>query len=356
MEYVWYRRFFLRDLLARGDRVVAAAPYSEWKKQVEGLGIDCIDLRLSRWGANPFREAATLWNIYRIMRTEAPDAVIFYTIKPVIYGSLVGRFVRGVRVFSLVTGLGYMFVESGRLGHIRQFVAGMLYRIALTSNEKVFFQNPDDMSVFLDNGIVKRDRTVLVPGSGVDTEFFKPAEEQPKEAHFLLVSRMIWDKGVALYVAAARRVKARYPNARFVLLGPIDDNPSAIPIERLEAWNKEGIVEYRGAADDIRPHMAECSVYVLPSWYREGIPRTNLEALAMGKPVITTNMPGCKETVLDGINGYLIPPGDEDALVNAMTRFLEDTALVAKMGMESRKLALDHFRVEMVNQTIIENL
>lgn len=354
MEYVWYRRFFLRDLLARGHEVVAVAPFDEWKERVASLGIKCLDLRISRWGTNPFREIATLRDIYAIMRRESPDAAILYTIKPVIYGSLAARAAGVRRIFSLVTGLGYMFVEGGRFTKIKQWAARTLYRIALSVNERAFFQNPDDLELFMNAGVVDRSKTVLVPGSGVDTEHFAPGEATPEDNHFLLVSRMLWDKGIGLYVEAARRLKKRYPQARFTLLGPLDDNPNAIPAKTLEKWNLEGAAEYLGPADDIRPYLAKCSVYVLPSQYREGIPRTSLESISMGKPIITTDMPGCRETVIPGVNGFMIPPGDLDALVNAMEMFLSNPSLAAEMGVESRKLALRNFRVEVVNKLFLD--
>jgi glycosyltransferase involved in cell wall biosynthesis len=356
MEYVWYRRFFLRDLLTRGDSVVAVAPFDGWNEKVESLGIECIDLPLSRWGANPLREISTLWRLYQIMRSEAPDAAILYTIKPVIYGSLVGRFVSQVKIFSLVTGLGYMFVEAGWIGRVRQLLARILYRVALTSNERVFFQNPDDMAAFVDKRVIGPERAILVSGSGVDTEFFKPSADPPEKNHFLLVSRMLKDKGIGVYVAAARRLKKKYPQAVFKLIGPVDDNPAAIPLETLQAWNDEGVVQYLGPVEDIRPQMARCSVYVLPSWYREGIPRTNMEALAMGKPVVTTDMPGCRETVVAGENGFLIATRDEDALVEAMEAFLRDPLLAQRMGAVSRELAVKKFRVEAVNKAFLDAL
>lgn len=356
MAYVWHRRFFLRDLLARGDQVIAVAPFDGWEEKVESLGIKCVELPLSRRSGNPLGEIAALWFFYRIVRSEAPDAVILYTIKPIIYGSLGVRFIPGIRIFSVVTGLGYMFVEAGWLGRFRQLIARELYRVALTSNERVFFQNPDDMAVFMDKGVIELERAVLVPGSGVDTEFFEPADEPPEEGHFLLVSRMLWDKGIAQYVAAARRLKKKYPTATFTLLGPQDEIPNSIPADVLRGWDEEGCVCYLGPVDDIRPYLRRCSVYVLPSYYREGIPRTNLEALAMGKPIISTDMPGCRETVRDGVNGFLIPPRDEDALVRSMEKFLKDRKLAPRMGYPSRQLALDRFRLDIVNRAFIDAL
>lgn len=354
MEYVWYRRFFLRDLLARGHEVVAVAPFDDWTVRVAALGIRCTDLKISRWGTNPLREIATIRDIYSIMRREAPDAAILYTIKPVIYGSLAARAAGVRRIFSLVTGLGYMFVEGGRFTKIKQWAARTLYCMALSLNERVFFQNPDDRSLFIGGGVVDRSKTILVPGSGVDTKHFIPSATAPDDAHFLLVSRMMWDKGIGLYVGAARRLKKMYPEARFTLLGPLDDNPNAIPAETLQEWNDEGATDYVGPADDIRPYLAQCSVYVLPSRYREGIPRTNLEALAMGKPIITTDMPGCRETVVPNCNGFMIAPGNLDALVSAMEAFLSNPSLAAEMGEESRKLALRKFRVEAVNKFFLD--
>lgn len=354
MEYVWYRRFFLRDLLAGGHEVVAVAPFDDWTDRVRSLGIKCVDLRLTRWGTNPASEVAAIRDIYSVMRRESPDVAILYTIKPVIYGSLAARAAGVRRIFSLVTGLGYMFVEGGRFTKVKQWAARNLYRLALAQNERVFFQNPDDLALFTSGGVIDEAKTILVPGSGVDTEHFSPDTAPPDDDHFLLVSRMMWDKGVGEFVEAARRLKKRYPHAKFTLLGPLDDNPKAIPEDKLREWDAEGAVRYLGPADDIRPYLARCSVYVLPSRYREGIPRTNLEALAMGKPIITTDMPGCRETVVPLRNGFMITPGDTDALVTAMDAFLMDRALAGRMGAESRKLALEKFRVEAVNRSFLE--
>lgn len=357
MENVWYRRFFLRELLARGDEIVAVAPFDAWTDRVRALGIRCIDLRMSRWRANPFGELGTLRYIYSVMRRERPDAIMLYTIKPVVYGSLMGRAAGVKRIFSTVTGLGYMFVDDGgRFSNIRRWAGRTLYRSALAHNERVFFQNPDDLRMFVEAGVVDRAKITLVPGSGVDTEHFTPSEDPPDKDHFLLVSRMIWDKGIGLYVEAARRLKERFPHARFTLVGPLDDNPKAIPEAKLREWQKEGIVDYVGSVDDVRPYLQRCSVYVLPSRYREGIPRTNLEALAMAKPVITTDMPGCRETVVAGSNGFIVEAGDLDALTKAMEEFLLDSCLATRMGKESRKLALQKFRVEAVNRYFLNAL
>lgn len=353
MKDVSSRAALMRSLIKRGNTVVAIAPFDGHEELVRALGVDCIDVKISRWGTLPWSEIAVVLKLWRLLRREQPDAVLLYTIKPIIYGAIGARMAGVRRIVSVVTGLGYMFVEGAKLSRAKRTLATMLYRFAFRFNERVLFQNQDDLEYFKEKNAVSSEKIVRIRGSGVDTGYFSPREDMAEEARFLLVSRMLWTKGIGLYVAAARRLKSKYPHAQFSILGPIDDNPAAIPSEILARWHGEGAIEYVGATDDVRSYLARCSVYVLPSFYREGIPRTNLEALAMGKPVITTDVPGCRETVLDGENGILIPPRNEDALVNAMETFLKDPAIAVKMGEISRKLAVDSFRSETVNQTIM---
>ena len=196
--------------------------------------------------------------------------------------------------------LGVPRIFSVYVGGRDDLLSRVLYWCSLRFNEKVIFQNSEHLDSFVKHEIVSSKRVMRVPGSGVDTDMFAPRPDAAQSGHFLLVSRMLWDKGIAQYVAAARRLKSRYPDAVFALLGPRGDNPSSIPQEILDEWNAEGNILYYGATADVRPYLANCSVYVLPSYYREGVPRTNLEALAMGKAIVTTNMPGCRETVISG--------------------------------------------------------
>lgn len=346
------RSALICELMSRGHEVIAVAPFDGSEEFLRQLGVTCIDICMTRRGMAPWREFRTIWQIYRISSSLKPDVVLNYTIKPIIYCGIGARLGGVRRIVSVVTGLGYMFVEGGRLPGLRRYLAATLYRVALRWNERVIFQNSDDMELFVGNGTVSKSRAFRVPGSGVDTDFFSPGSETFEEGHFLLISRMLWDKGVADFVGAAKRLKERYPNARFSLLGPVDDNPAAIPLETLKAWHARGAVEYLGSTDDVRPFLARCAVYVLPSYYREGIPRTNLEALAMGKPIITTAMPGCRETVEPNINGFLIPPRDEAALVEAMETFLKKPYLCREMGLRSRDMALRIFKKEEVDRKI----
>jgi glycosyltransferase involved in cell wall biosynthesis len=341
VEYIWYRRFFINALLSRGHNIVALGPYDGWEKRVSELGIRCVNVRLWPSGLNAFQDLVTLYDLFRVMRNEKPDVVFLYTIKPIVYGSIVARLLGVPRIFSVYVG--------GR----DDLLSRVLYWCSLRFNEKVIFQNSEHLDSFVKHEIVSSKRVMRVPGSGVDTDMFAPRPDAAQSGHFLLVSRMLWDKGIAQYVAAARRLKSRYPDAVFALLGPRGDNPSSIPQEILDEWNAEGNIRYYGATADVRPYLANCSVYVLPSYYREGVPRTNLEALAMGKAIVTTDMPGCRETVISGVNGFVVPPRDEEALVEAMEAFLNDPGLARKMGEASRQLALDRFRIEKVNQAII---
>jgi glycosyltransferase involved in cell wall biosynthesis len=288
------------------------------------------------------------------MRRIRPDVVLAYTIKPVIYGSLAAAVAGVPRRFALVTGLGYAF--TGERGGLLTGLIRRLYRIALERVHKVFFQNPDDQALFRQLGILRNGTpSVVVNGSGVDVGDYAvgPLPEGP--ARFLMIGRLLGDKGVREYAEAARRVRAVHPEAGFGLVGWIDENPDAIAQSELDAWVAEGCIEFEGRLADVRPAIAACSVYVLPS-YREGTPRTVLEAMAMGRPIITTDAPGCRETVVDGDNGFLVPVKSVDALVGAMLRFIDDPGLAPRMGARSRRVAEDKYDVHKVNEVMLREM
>lgn len=258
------------------------------------------------------------------------------------------------RRFALITGLGYAFT-AGRKG-FSVWLVRHLYAFGLSGVTKVFFQNPDDQSVFRDLGLVRATTpSFVVNGSGVDLEEFRTAPILDGPATFLMIGRLLGDKGVREYANAARRVRSRHPEARFLLAGWIDENPDAISNEELEQWIEEGCVEFLGKLDDVRPAIAVSTVYVLPS-YREGTPRTVLEAMAMGRPVITTDAPGCRQTVRDGENGFLVPVGSVDALVSAMESFIAKPPLAHSMGRASRQRAELVFDVHKVNRAILAEM
>ena len=251
--------------------------------------------------------------------------------------------------------MGYGFLGRGFKGNLVQVVVKALYRLGLKYNNKVFFQNPDDLELFVRLKIVKkRDRAVLINGSGVDTNYFS-IKPLTYPVSFLMISRLIGDKGVREYVEAAGIVKKKYPDVIFRLAGWIDVNPSAVSKDELDLWIESGVIDFLGRLDDVRPAIEKATVYVLPS-YREGTPRTVLEAMSMGRPIITTDAPGCRETVIDGVNGLLVNIKDVDGLVSAMEKLICDPSMVDIMGMSSHKIALDKYDVDKVNQVILKSM
>lgn len=356
-----FRGSLLKAFQEKGLDVHVAAPdfssSDETRKALESEGITTHQITMRRTGVNPLADVCCFWSLWILMLKIRPDIVFAYTIKPVIYGTLAASLAGVKNRFVLITGLGYAF--TGSVVGLRSFtktIAKMLYAIALKRAANVFFQNPDDESCFKELGLVPKNRSsFVVNGSGVDLVSFKVAPLTGDSVNFLLIARLLGDKGVREYVEAARLVRQTYPSVRFRLVGWIDSNPDAISQAELDQWVNEGTIEYLGRLKDVRGAIACCSVYVLPS-YREGTPRTVLEAMAMGRPIITTDAPGCRETVIDGYNGYLVPVQSVFELERAMKRFIEDKTLVPSMGSCSRTLAEKKYDVNKVNETIISEM
>jgi glycosyltransferase involved in cell wall biosynthesis len=352
---IHFRGPLLRRLVAEGHDVTACAPDAgaDVRRELAALGIAYRHVPIQRAGMNPMRDVGTVRALTALYREVQPDLVLTYTIKPVIYGSLAARLSRVPRICSLITGLGYSFGTATLRQRALNPVVQSLFRFALAHNEVVFFQNPDDLRQFVDAGLASDRQAVLVNGSGVDLEHFRVAPLPEGTPTFLLTTRLLWEKGVGEYVEAARNLKAKYPTARFRLLGPLDPNPAAVSRAQLDAWSAEGVIEYLGSTNDVRPAIADTSVFVLPSAYREGTPRSILEAMAMGRAIITTDAPGCRETVRGDENGFLVPVSDSIALAGAMERFLRDPGLVAPMGMRSRAIAEEKYDVHLVNRVMM---
>ena len=354
-----FRGKLLEAIHAKGYDIYVMAPdllqFPDEHQKLQALGYHIYEIPMQRTGTNPIKDLNTLIEMYRLIRQIQPDVVLCYTIKPVIYGTLAAWLARVPKRFALITGLGYAFqnVESGKRSIFQKLVHG-LYAQALKHAEKVFFQNPDDLKLFQDMHLLEAHKpTVVVNGSGVNVQDFDvmplPLNDQGiVKASFLLIARLLGDKGVREYAEAARIIKAKYPETEFHLVGWIDDNPSAISQAELDTWVSEKTVNYWGKLSDVRPAIAASSVYVLPS-YREGTPRTVLEAMAMGRAVITTDAPGCRETVSNGVNGYLVEVKSVDDLVQSMQYFIEDPQLIAYMGQRSREIALNKYDVHQVN-------
>ncbi|MCD6003480.1 glycosyltransferase family 4 protein [Vreelandella alkaliphila] len=357
-----FRGPLVQALIKAGLDVHVAAPGlledMTTRQQLEAWGAVAHDFPMQRNGLNPWRDALTLRALYRLMCRIRPEMVLSYTIKPVVYGLLAAWLARVPRRYALVTGLGYAFASqaSGKRALVYQVVR-RLYAAALNRADKVFFQNPDDNALFRELGILREKvPSQVLNGSGVDMNHFTVAPIPVGPPRFLLIARLLGDKGVRQYADAARRIKQRHPEIVFQLAGDIDSNPDTITREELDTWIKEGSIDHLGWLNDVRPAIANCSVYVLPSYYREGTPRSVLEAMAMGRAVITTDAPGCRETVIEGDNGYLIPVRDVDALEVSMQTFIDSPALVQTMGRRSYEIAKDRYNVHKVNAVMLKSM
>lgn len=349
-----FRGPLLRALAAKGLEVHASAPDipAEIAGELAAMGVTAHSLPLQRTGRGLLGDIGYFSALRRLMSSIRPDCVLGYTVKPNIWGSIAAK-LAGVRSYSWVTGLGYVFIDGDGLGRkATQFVARQLYRIATACNHKVIFQNPDDMADFIAHRcLADTSKTAMVNGSGVDTAHFSPAP-LPDAPIFLLIARLLRSKGLAEYGDAVKLLKGRLPGARFQLAGMLDEGPDAISQAELDALVGNGI-EYLGPLSDVRPAIAAASVYVLPSW-REGTPRTVLEAMAMGRPIITNDVPGCRQTTIDGYNGLLVQPHDARLLADAMERLGRDSALRARMGQASLDRVREIYAVERVNAAMMD--
>jgi len=350
-----FRGEMIKDFVKLGHEVIALGPDEGFENQIEDLGAKYINYPLKRTGLNPLQEVKSLFFLIKILKRIKPNTVLSYAIKPVIYGSLAANLVRIPRIYSMITGLGYIFTDTSFKQCILSLLVKNLFRFALRNNRAILFQNPDDLKFFQQANLLSKNvKPVLINGSGVDIVKYYFSEPKLKPISFLLIARLIWNKGIKEYVTAARILKDKYPDVKFKILGPFDSNPAAVKITYIEEWVKEGIIGYLGQTDDVRPYIANCSVYVLPSYYREGTPRSILEAMSMGKPIITTNAPGCRETVVEGINGFLIPVKNSGALAQVMENFIIRPDIIAKMGIKSREIAKKKYDVKKVNKVILK--
>jgi len=306
-----FRAGLIRALVADGYEVVAVAPPDTYVPQLETLGCRYIPLPMDNMGTHPGRDLLLLWRLALILKRERPAVFLGYTVKPNVYGSLAAGLL-GIPVINNIAGLGSVFGKRGMLPRLVQ----QLYRMALTKSAKVFFQNEEDKQLFIEKKLVPKSIAARIPGSGVDLNKFSCSggsdliHQVPMQATtFLLIARMLWEKGVGEFVEAARIIKHDHPHVTFQLLGFLDvQNPSAVPRAKVNQWVQEGVIQYLGTSDDVRVQLSRADCVVLPSYYREGVPRTLLEAAAMCRPIITTDWVGCREVVDHGINGYLCAP------------------------------------------------
>lgn len=317
-----FRGGLIRGLVAAGHEVVAVAPDDKYAASLNVLGCRFVPLQMENGGTNPVQDALLTWRFVRLFARERPDVYLGYTVKPNVYGSLAAHMMR-IPVINNIAGLGAVFIKDGWLVRVVRW----LYRMALKRSTKVFFQNDDDRQLFINSGLVRAEVTDLLPGSGIDLNRFTPAfttavNDVNSKFRFLLIARMLRDKGVGEYVEAARLLRQRWPKADFFLLGFVDvQNPAAISGGEMDEWVAEGVVNYLGVSDDVRDQIATADCVVLPS-YREGTPRTLLEAAAMARAIITTDTVGCREVVDNGVNGYLCKVRDVEDLADKMEQML----------------------------------
>lgn len=329
-----FRLNLIQSLQEQGHEIFTIAPIDGYTPLLEERGCKHIHLKMDSRGANPLKDVALIFELYSIYRKIKPDVILHYTIKPNVYGTLAAALLR-IPVVNNVCGLGTVFLKNGPLA----IVAKLLYRLSFRFARKVFFQNPDDLKLFLDKNLVQKQAVDLIPGSGIDLKRFAPVNYQRNSPFtFLLISRLITDKGILEYVEAVKKLKAEGLQARFQVLGAMDpEHKRGINKELIQSWINSGTIEYLGTTDDVRHFIQQADCVVLPS-YREGTPRTLLEAASSSKPIIATDVPGCNQVVEHKVNGLLCKLKDADDLANQMRTLagLDDNTLQT-FGSNGRK-------------------
>ncbi|WP_245525533.1 glycosyltransferase family 4 protein [Mesorhizobium sp. M00.F.Ca.ET.216.01.1.1] len=361
ISLVNFRFRLLQAMVRNGHEVVAFGPeyHQPTVDALADIGVAFVRIPMARAGLNPIQDLWTLAALWSAFRKFEPDVVLSYTMKPIIYGLAAAR-LSGVRQrHALITGLGYIFGDNAnnpRLSLIRRMVTWM-YRIALHGGGRVFVYNEADASDVRSGRMVSDfARIVPVPGSGIDFDRFTAFDVPAGDPVFLMVTRLIREKGVFEFIEAARSLRLLYPRARFHILGPIDPSPLAVSRDELDRWAAKGVIDYLGETLDVRPYLSASTVFVLPSYYREGIPRSIMEAMATGRAIITTDTPGCRDTVIEGENGFIVPPRDPVGLAAAMKRFIDDPALAERMGQRSLEIARTRFDARAVNQLLLREM
>ena len=353
----WFRVDLMKEMQNEGYEVFAAGqmPEVDWTERFAGIGVTYRQIRVARNGLNPLRDIQTLTDIKRLLKEIKPDKIFVFQAKTIAYGCRAAADLGITEVYTLLAGLGSVYLGHGLKNKLVKWVMSQLYKQAFKRSKKVFFQNNDDKQTRVEEGLLSEDRIVMIHGSGVNTDSFTPTP-LPDVPTFLYIGRLIRDKGVGEYLEACKKIKSIYGSqVRCLLVGPYDSNPSSFKPEDVEPLVKDGVIEYFGEQRDVRPYISQCSIYVLPS-YHEGTPKTVLEAMAMGRAIITSNAPGCKETVIDGVNGCLTEVKNADDVAEKMAYLFNNPELVAAMGKKSREMACEIFDVRKVNDVILRTM
>jgi len=355
-----FRRELILKLAAEGYEVfVFCVDYTEQTRlKVEELGGIPVDYALSRAGLNPIADLAAVWQLKKIFNKIKPEIVLSCFVKPSIYGSIAARMAGVPNRIAMLEGLGFVFTDlPGGLSfkqRVLRKIQVFLYWLALPSISTIVFLNPDDPIDLLKRNKLKAKRVEVLGGIGLDLSRFPYSNPPTSYVRFIFIARLLAEKGIFEYIEAAKRVKADYPNSEFVVLGGIDQaNPGGLKQADLQKLLDTGVIVYPGYVNNVQEWLADSSVFVLPS-YREGLPRSTQEAMAIGRALITTDVPGCRETVVDGVNGFLVPKWDVDALVDKMTYFIKHPETVELMGLESHKLAVKNFDADKINTKLMK--
>ena len=355
-----FRGDLLQAMKAHHHQVIACAPDRdpatlEW---LSANGVQFVQTRMDRTGTSPLADFPLLLKYYRLMRREKPDVVLAYTQKPIVYGGLAARLARVSSFYALMSGLGHVFSPHSSFPSLLRKAVSILYREALRHAKATFVFNRDDRTDMIGHGIVDGDQCVIqVPGSGVSIERFAAAAVPPGRLNFLLVGRLMKNKGIMEFLEASRLVRSQGGDCSFTIVGRCEtENPEGLGQSDCERLSSEFAVEFVPGTDDVRPYLRASSVFILPSYYREGLPRTILEAMATGRAVITTDMPGCRDPITEGYNGFLVRPRDASSLADAMMRFVTDPDLAISMGSAARLVAVSDYDVNLVNRILLEEM
>lgn len=356
---IGFRGDLITALVSRGNIVYAfATDYTpENEQQVIALGAIPVSYQLSRFGLNPLAELKSTWQLYGLFKQHQIQISFCYFIKPVIYGTLAAWLAKVPVRVAKIEGLGRAFTEPATgmtlKGRMVKYTQLALLKLSLPKTQLVFFLNPEDEADLLQQHNIKVQKSFMLNGIGVHLERYPQQPPPISPIRFIFVGRLLNEKGIRYFLAAAQQIKKRYPQTEFLVLGEPDDGSRAITRDELMTLVKSGVVIYPGRVSDVVPWLTQSSVFVLPTYYREGVPRSTQEAMAVGRAVITTDMPGCRQTVKQGENGFLVPPHNQEALEHAMLQFIKKPELITIMGQKSRELAEQHFDVTQINAKII---
>ena len=360
---VGFRLDLIKQLVQQGYNVYAFSPlFTEpLREQVRMAGGTPVHFEISRSGMNPLSELGVVRSLSKLLTLHNIDTSLTYFIKPVIYGTIAAKIAGVKNINGMIAGLGYAFtndmtgsVEPKRL--IIKKIIERLFKFTLRWNRKVFFQNPDDLQHFVHHKLIDPAKTVVIEGSGVNLDEYEHSQAVEQPAIFITSGRLVKEKGFEEFIGAANILKNKYRDSRFIILGGTDENPNTLDSAHVQTFVDSGIIEWPGLVDNVADWLSRSSVFVLPSYYREGTPRSILEALSIGRPVVTTNLPGCRETVIEGVNGFFVPPRDPKKLAEVMERFILNPELIRSMGVESRRLAEEKFDVRKVNRKMMEEM